>query len=379
MRASRDKFSVLLLTRYARDGASSRVRCLNFLSFLEKSGIEVTTAPFFGDDYLGKLHRGERYRSRNLMRDYAKRLQQLMSASVYDLVWIEKEVLPWLPAWLEGVFLRGQPFILDYDDFWSARYTDNRNPMIRLLMPRKLESIALRASAVVVGNPFLARWAREAGARRVVELPTAVDPDHYEVKPLPEGPFTIGWIGSPITENYLRLVTRPLQHMQSKYNARVRIIGANARFSLPGVTLERVAWSEASEAEELSKCHVGIMPLTDGLWEHGKCGYKLVQYMACGRAAVGSAIGINKSIVVNGLTGFLAQTEDEWIGALSALALDPEACRRFGAAGRERVLRNYSIEATAPKLKELLLDVGRRGEPPNRGDTTIGAAALRQA
>src|SRR6476660_7505538 len=105
------EISVLLLTRYERNGASSRVRCLNYLSFLEQSGIKVTIAPFFGFDYLTKLHHGLRYQRRNLIRDYAMRLQNLMSASRYDLIWIEKEVLPWLPAWLEGVFLRGLPFI----------------------------------------------------------------------------------------------------------------------------------------------------------------------------------------------------------------------------------------------------------------------------
>ncbi len=289
--AEGDAFSILLLTRYSQNGASSRLRCYNYLSILERTGFQVTNAAFFGGDYVDKLYRGKFYGVGHLLRDYAKRVQRLLFAQSYDLIWIEKEVLPYLPACFERVFFGDKPYVVDYDDLWHLRYTEQRNPLVRGILSHKLETIARRAAAVVVGNPVLADWAHRAGAQRVIEIPTVVDLKRYQSKPLPDGRFTIGWIGTPITEKYLEVAAEPLRYMQERFGAKVRLIGVSENFSIPGVEIERVPWHEDTEADELSRCHVGIMPLTDGPWERGKCGYKLVQYMASARATVASPVG----------------------------------------------------------------------------------------
>lgn len=71
-------------------------------------------------------------------------------------------------------------------------------------------------------------------------------------------------------------------------------------------------WSEGTEAAEIQQFDIGIMPLSDDLWEKGKCGYKLIQYMACGKPVVATPVGVNKMIVRQGVNGFLANTEAEW-------------------------------------------------------------------
>src|SRR5262249_10574343 len=117
---------------------------------------------------------------------------------------------------------------------------------------------------------------------------------------------------------------------------------------------DRVPWSEAEEGRELARCHVGIMPLVDGPWERGKCGYKLIQYMAAARPAVASPVGASTSIVIPGKTGFLASSMEEWIAVLSGLATDRERARTMGLAGRQRAEEMYSLQVRAPKLIEVL-------------------------
>src|SRR5438874_1070790 len=92
-------------------------------------------------------------------------------------------------------------------------------------------------------------------------------------------------------------------------------------------------WSESTEVAELQRFDVGIMPLRDAPMERGKCGYKLIQYMACGRPVVASPVGASRQIVEHGTNGFLASTAAEWVAALRALQ-DPALRRRMGAAGR---------------------------------------------
>jgi glycosyltransferase involved in cell wall biosynthesis len=238
--------------------------------------------------------------------------------------------------------------------------------MVRYSLGRKLEDLVMRAALVVVGNSVLAEWASSSGAGRIIELPSCVDLDRYSVTPLPEGPFTLGWIGTPSTEKYLALVAEPLRQLQASYGARLIAIGVGDGFSLPGVRIERASWREKDEAADLARCHVGIAPLANGTWERGKCGYKLVQYMAAGRATVASPVGANASIVVHGQTGFLAGSATEWTDALCTLAANPNLVTNFGANGRRRAEEMYSLQATSSKLIEALQAAASSGSRPAR-------------
>jgi glycosyltransferase involved in cell wall biosynthesis len=132
------------------------------------------------------------------------------------------------------------------------------------------------------------------------------------------------------------------------------VVGGSEDFSLPDVSIEHVSWREETEGLELARCHVGIMPLLDGPWERGKCGYKLIQYMAAARPSVASPVGASTSIVVPGKTGLLASSTEEWIAALSGLAGDRERARTVGLAARQRAEAMYSLQLSAPKLVEIL-------------------------
>ena len=96
------------------------------------------------------------------------------------------------------------------------------------------------------------------------------------------------------------------------------------------------------------------MPLPDEPWERGKCGYKLIQYMACTRPVIASPVGANREIVEQGVNGFLAATDHEWRSALETLAADPELRARLGRAGRQRVEEQFSTRVTAPRLATIL-------------------------
>jgi glycosyltransferase involved in cell wall biosynthesis len=113
-------------------------------------------------------------------------------------------------------------------------------------------------------------------------------------------------------------------------------------------------WSESSEVQAVQSFTVGIMPLQDDPWARGKCGYKLIQYMACGLPVVASPVGVNCEIVEHGLSGYLATSEAEWLSALSQLRSQPQLCEEFGRVGRKRVQSTYSLEVAAPRLADLL-------------------------
>jgi glycosyltransferase involved in cell wall biosynthesis len=99
------------------------------------------------------------------------------------------------------------------------------------------------------------------------------------------------------------------------------------------------------------------MPLPDNPWERGKCGLKLVQYMACGLPVVASPVGINADIVEEDKNGFLAPDTASWVRALNLLRDDPALCSRLGRAGREKVEERFSLQITVPILIEIISNV----------------------
>jgi glycosyltransferase involved in cell wall biosynthesis len=348
--------SLLLLSRYRRKGPSSRVRHYNFIPALEAAGFRVTVAPFFDDEYLDRFYSGEWRSPLLLLKAYGRRLRQILSARRYDLIWLEKEALPWLPATIERSFLGSRPAVVDFDDAWHLRYADHRSALVRAVLGRKLETIAAHANVVTAGSPALTDWAKSAQAPSVIEMPPTVDLDRYPVLPPPQGPFTIGWIGTPRSEHYLALIAEPLRRLQAAYGTRVRMIGSARDFSLPGVATEHVPWREDTEAIELAACHVGVMPLPDTPWDRGKCGYKAIQFMAAARPVVAAAVGASLSIIVPGQTGFLANSAEDWVSALSGLAADRERAQRLGLAARRSAEMKYSLQRNSARLVEIFLN-----------------------
>lgn len=347
-----------MLSRYGRLGASSRMRFYQYLPWLEAAGIRITAAPLFSDGYV----RGLQQNTKNLFeaaRAYAGRVQALLGSRRFDLLWIEKEALPWLPAWFEKALLSGAvPYVLDYDDAVFHYYDQHRKPVVRTLLAGKHPALIQRAALVVAGNAYLADFARAAGARQVELVPTVIDLERYPLATInPEkmdGPPCVGWIGQRATAAFLAPYAPLFERLSADGLARFAAIGIDAP-SL-GLPMASIPWSEPTEVASIRSFDIGIMPLLDAAFERGKCGYKLIQYMACGLPVVASPVGVNRQIVEHGVNGFLAETPEQWEQALRTLLADAGLRQRMGQAGRLKVERHYCIQATAPTLSRLLLD-----------------------
>jgi glycosyltransferase involved in cell wall biosynthesis len=351
---------VLVLTKYGSLGASSRLRFLQYLPWLQRLDISVTALPLLSSEQLQSSYNNGTYKLLPLMKSYVSRCYVLLQRRHFDVVWIEKEALPWCPLWLELALLRSTPYVLDYDDAVFHNYDRHSNAWVRHLFGSRLDGLMASAAVVVAGNQYLAQRARDAEAHRIEILPTVIDLVRY-----PHGleaavfnrvihdPLRIIWVGSPSTVRYLQLLQEPLQTLAKSQPFILRVIGGKIE-DLFGLPVETIPWAEHTEVENIRACDVGVMPLIDDPFERGKCGYKLIQYMACGLPVVASPVGVNCQIVEHGVNGFLAETPEEWGQALGTLLADADLRQRMGMAGRLKVEQQYSLQVTAPKLIELL-------------------------
>ena len=361
---------LLMLTKYGRLGASSRLRSYAYLPALQAAGWQVTVSPLMSDDYVCGLQLGRRALG-SLPSGYARRMIALRSAAAHDLVWIEKDALPWLPFSIEKTLLgSGARYVLDYDDAVFHHYDQHRSSLVRTLLGRKHNELMKRSVMVVAGNDYLAQRARAAGAANVQVVPTVVDihryPDVSRRTPR-DGQLEVVWIGQRSTGRYLQPLAATMRQLEKAGLCRFTAIGIDAaQFGLP---MRSLPWDEQREAAVLSEFDVGLMPLPDTPFERGKCGYKLIQYMACGLPVVASPVGVNVNLVAEGENGFLANTPADWESAIRKLAANPALRSRMGEAGRKRVADGYSLDLMASRLMGLLDAAAkeRQGDPNIHG------------
>ena len=347
---------VLILSRYSRKGASSRLRTMQYTPFLEANGAEVRVEHLFDDQYLEALYAGRRDIG-NILSAYRRRIRSLIKAKDADVIWLEKEALPWVPAAIEHWLLpHDVPLVVDYDDAVFHRYDRHRSAVVRGLLGGKIGQVMARAELVIAGNYYLRDYALQAGAGRVEVVPTVVDADASAPKAKHDSDrtVTIGWVGTPGTWQDCVLPFLPdIQNALSGLDARLMAVGAGrSADQLLGLTTR--AWSEDREVADIQAMDIGIMPLPDTPWMRGKCGYKLSQYMACGLPVVASPVGVNRDIVDHGVNGFLAETPAEWTEALRALVTDAALRQRMGAKARALVENQYSLGVQGPHIAKLL-------------------------
>ncbi len=329
-----------------------------FLPRLRAAGIDVVPAPLIDGALLHARYARGAYPGAALAAAYFRRLGRLLRSRSFDLLWIEYELFPWLPGLAEALLARvGPPFVVEYDDAVFHRYDHHPRTLVRALLSRKIDRVMRRAASVIAGNAYLATRAASAGARRVVEIPSVVDTDVYvPALTARNGPPVIGWIGSPTTAAYLRLVEPAIAPLVVGGRARVVLVGADGAAVGWSVPSEMRDWDERREVADIQGFDIGIMPLPDEPWERGKCGYKLVQYMACGKPVVASPVGVNREVVRDGVDGYLADSQDEWRRALERLLDHPDRRDRMGREGRARVERGYSTRVALPRLIDALSD-----------------------
>lgn len=350
---------ILVLTKYSRKGASSRLRTLQYLPYLETQGFEFTVQNLFNDAYLEALYKGGKRSAFNVLNCYAKRFFTLFTINNYDLIWIEKELFPYLPISIEKLLSKlGYKYIVDYDDAIFHNYDLSKNMLVKLLLSNKIEKVMKYSSCVLVGNYYLAQRAKNANAKNIHIIPTVVDYIKYEVEQkLPNEVLTIGWIGSPSTQKYLLDLKYVFKEIvETNKNVRLLLVGAHPNISekIENIPVEVVDWDESTEVKNIKNMDIGIMPLVDGPWEKGKCGYKLIQYMACGIPVIASPVGVNKEIIEKSNSGFLADNDSEWIEYLNRLINSNQLRILMGSDGQLAVKNQYSLQSQSQRLAKLL-------------------------
>jgi glycosyltransferase involved in cell wall biosynthesis len=302
---------------------------------------------------------GAAIKARETARGYLRRLRELGHLDGHDVAYVFREAALLGPSWFESRLVRRLPMVFDFDDAIYLPAHAEANPAARFLKrPGKAAELCRLARHVVVGNETLAGFARQH-ASAVTVIPSTIDTDAYTVRAHPPNARpVVGWTGSGTTLPYLRLLPGALVRLRERVDYELHVIGGE--LEIPGVDVKCRPWRAETEVEDLCQLDVGLMPLPDDEWTRGKCGMKALQYMGLAITPVVSPVGANLTIVEDGVSGFHARTEEEWVERIERLLRDPTLRARMGAAGRRAVEAHYSARVQAPRMARVLRAAAER-------------------
>jgi glycosyltransferase involved in cell wall biosynthesis len=336
-------------------GPSSRYRIFQFLPHLQARGIHCAVNPLFDDTYFQIL--AVRSSAIRLMLKvpyvcarFLKRLWNVLTLGGRNLIVIEGQLFPYAPPLVERLLRwRGHRMVIEMDD---AIYLTRGHE-------KKIPALLAMANGAVVGNEQLASYARQF-APQVWVVPTVVDIDRF----LPKQPsvgltrapsqdiITLVWMGLAYNLAYLDILAPAIRALQTRFHLRLRVVCSRPP-KLEGVNVEFRVWNMEREVADLQDAAIGVMPLDDTAWARGKCGLKLLQYMAVGLPAIASPVGANRDIIMTGHNGFLAATAQEWYDCLESLCRQPQLRQDIGLAARRTVEERYSLAVWGPRLADL--------------------------
>jgi glycosyltransferase involved in cell wall biosynthesis len=283
----------------------------------------------------------------------ASRAATLTSSWKADVTWISRQLLP---AFAPLQAMAKRPMILDVDDAVWLNTGGHR-----------ARSLARASELVVCGNNYLAQEFSHWN-RNIMVIPTAVDTSWYRPRhvqsaasPDPAAALVLGWTGTSGNFPFLYAIERALMRVMLQYKHAILLVIADRppQFKLlPPSRVEFECWTPRTEQAAFARMSIGLMPLADTDWCNGKCSYKMLCYMSAGLPVIVTPAGMNREVLALGRVGLAADSEGEWIEALTALLEDADLRRRMGAAGRAVVEERYSLQQLSRQYAAVFQSLG---------------------
>lgn len=344
--------TILIITNH-RKGRSpaQRFRFEQYIDFLEANNFKITFSNILSEEDDHFLYQKGKYLKKALIAKKARgiRNQDVKRMNKFDIIFIHREALLTASTYFEKEFAKSSAkVVFDFDDaIWLPNVSSGNKALQLLKNPSKTEAIISCADMVFAGNDYLANYASDF-CQNVKVIPTTIDTTyHKREKQNTSNRVCIGWTGTETTRKYLEMIKPVFQKLTSKYGDLIYFkVICDQPWSAEGMELKNEKWNKEKEIEQLEEIDVGVMPLMDDQWSRGKCGFKGLQYMAMESATIMSPVGVNKQIINHGENGYLASTDEDWFEQLSSLIENKELRLQIGKAGRDTVIKNYSVSST---------------------------------
>ena len=344
--------------------ATQRLKYEQYLDLLEKEGYEFTISSFQTNRFWKIIYKPGRIAEKFFwtLIGYISRAYDLFRAPFYDGVFVNLWVTPLgFPFYERLLFFFNNKVIYDIDDMIFITKQDRiKTSFFQKLKGRKKSLVLMKhARYVIVCTPKLEEIAVETNKyRKAIDISSTFDTSRFiPVTEYKQHEVTIiGWTGTHSTIPFLETLQPVLEEVAKRRKIKLLVI-ANKEYSMPGVQTEFIPWTEANEVKDLHKMEIGLYPIPANEWSLGKSSLKALTYMSIAIPFVATAYGTNYRIMQDGVQGFMAKDEKEWIDKLIRLIDDLNLRRQMGQAGRKTVEESYSVKANFSKYLQTFKNV----------------------
>jgi glycosyltransferase involved in cell wall biosynthesis len=320
--------------------AASRYRVLQYIPYLKSNGVEAMVSLY--------------------PRTLRENIGFFNDLPQYDIIFLQRKRFN--QPRLGLLRKRAKRIIYDFDDAVMYRNSKSQDP-ISSTRKRRFAQMIRNSDFVIAGNEFLKREVLRLNLH-VEVLPSSIDQKKYGSKDytVQKEKVTLGWMGDHGSIHYLEKMRPIFERIGGRYPQSELKIVCDTFFDCEKIDVVKKPWKSEEEVADLQSFDIGVMPLFDDPWSWGKCGLKIIQYQGAGLPVVCTPVGINRDLVVDGVNGFWAMTDEEWEEKLSILIESHALREKMGREGRRRVLEGYTIQACAPRLFSILRRVSGERE-----------------
>ncbi|RLD61650.1 MAG: glycosyl transferase family 1 [Bacteroidetes bacterium] len=334
-----------------------RFRFEQYLIFLSENGYKITFSNIISEKDDKLFYSKKKYFSKFiiLIKSFLKRIGDVFRLSNYDAIFIYREAFMLGTTIFEKLMsLSKAKIIYDFDDaIWLNDVSDGNENLKWLKKPGKTAKIIKYSDLIFAGNKYLSDYAKQFN-HNVKIIPTTIDTNYHKKRNTNKRntSICIGWTGTSTTLKHFETALPMLREIKQKYGDKIYFkLIVDFPYSVKDLNIKATQWNLETEIEDLCEFDIGIMPLPNDKWAKGKCGFKGLQYMALEIPTIMSPVGVNTQIINDGGNGFLAETNEQWLEKLSALIESNDLREKLGKAGRQTIIKNYSVDSQ--KIKYL--------------------------
>jgi glycosyltransferase involved in cell wall biosynthesis len=250
---------------------------------------------------------------------------------------------------------------------------------------------AMEADIVTVSSGELKRYIQELNPA-VKVLPNFLDDHIWRVKPrvTPQDEkdvVLIGYMGGQTHRADLEEITPVLERIMARYGEKIGLRFWGVR--PPEVLVKNPAteWEATDELDYRSfaayfvdqECDIFIAPLLDNRFNRAKSSIKYLEYSALGIPGVYSRLPPYETVVIQGITGYLAGDNEEWENSLCRLIESSSLRVQVGQAAHQNTMQNWLLKDHALEWREAYDWVLNSRGRSNGGKENPLAKILRQS
>ena len=344
--------------------ATQRLKYEQYLSLLEKDGYNFTISSFQTNRFWNIIYKPGRIAEKIFWTviGYCIRIFDLLRAPFYDGVFVNLWVTPLgFPIFERILFFFNKNVIYDIDDMiFITKHDHVKTSFFQKLKGRKKPVVMMKHSKyVIVCTPKLEEIALGINKyKKAIDISSTFNTERFvPVTEYSKKDVTvIGWTGTHSTIPFLETLQPALAAVSKQRKIKLLVI-ANKEHAMKGVDTEFIPWSPETEVTDLHKIDIGLYPIPANEWSLGKSSLKALTYMSVAIPFVATAYGTNYRVMQEGVQGFMAVDEKEWVEKLIRLIDDVNLRKQMGLAGRKTVEELFSVKANYPKYLQAFKNV----------------------